>query len=137
MLQDGRICEVVAWDGGSSARHTILDSIVTYILHQHMDAQVWGSSDCVDWVLGQKGHARGDQLNARRYVLFQCFCHLGSLRVGLGLQCDDSRTRSTVISSNKQGYGRLRYCQGQSLRLCDDVGWRTPHWVSWASSCGA
>ena len=67
VLQDGRICEAVAWEVGPSERHTIPDLIVRCILERHQPgAVVQGFAGMLDWTLQQQGATLDEQIHARR-----------------------------------------------------------------------
>ena len=67
LLQDGRICEAVAWEVGPSERHTIPDLIVRCILErQRPGAVVQGFAGLLDWTLQHRGPTLDEQIHARR-----------------------------------------------------------------------
>lgn len=69
VLQDGRICEAVAWEIGPSQRHCIPDMIVSHTLKRHVPgAEVKGFAGCLDWTLHQANSVPDDQVAARRCV---------------------------------------------------------------------
>ena len=68
-LQDGRICEAVAWELGPSQRHCIPDCIVAHILKRHLPGtEVQAFGGCFDWVLQQARSSAEEQVTAQRFA---------------------------------------------------------------------
>lgn len=78
-LQDGRICEAVAWEVGPSQRHCIPDLIVSHTVKRHLPgAEVQGFASSLDWALQQAGTTLDDQVTARRCAIaYHIFLYTG------------------------------------------------------------